>query len=466
MLHPFKPLAGRAAGRRTAGRWPVVDPRVHEPDADPYRVPEAVVQDVWNGQFIDHSRLFTTQGERIRIFDPGRWNSGHGPDFTTARLAIGETTWSGDVEVHRTSSDWAAHGHHRDRRYNAVVLHVTLVRDAMTGALTRADGTLLPELVLFPYLTTSLRRLLHRFYLFRDSPIACADSWPDVPERIRAELVLESARDRLDRRADSYALHQGLGVDPVERLYRLSFRALGYTSNADAMEELATRVPLDVARRAGRSPEGSAPLLLRAAGLSEELTSGTADNVEPAAEEEFHVVPMHESAWTLSRVRPANAPFVRILQASSWLRPGGWLASDPVGPLFEIVEGPRPLAGLRRLLILQSASSGWSDVPALGPQRRDVLIANVILPFIHFIASLTGRTSAEPVIWDLMGAMPAEPDSVTSAFVRLGEQIGTALLSQGYHELFQSRCHRGRCLTCPVGRRILAGSTEPSDAQT
>lgn len=117
------------------------------------------------------------------------------------------------------------------------------------------------------------------------------------------------------------------------------------------------------------------------------------------------------------------------------------------------------------MLAIPGPSVGWSDVPALGSQRRDVLIANVILPFLLFISTASGRQSVEQMVWDMLENIPAEPDSITAAFSRLGERIDTTYASQGFHELFQSRCRRGRCLTCPVGRRILAASPHESDKE-
>src|SRR5690606_10324207 len=97
----------------------------------------------------DTAGLTTTEGAPVVVFDPGRPNTDAGPDFVGARLRIGETDWRGSVEVHTTSSGWFAHRHHTDPRYNSVVLHVTLHADVWTGGLTRADGTAIPEIVLF-----------------------------------------------------------------------------------------------------------------------------------------------------------------------------------------------------------------------------------------------------------------------------------------------------------------------------
>jgi hypothetical protein len=77
----------------------------------------------------DQRRCTHWMGERWSHV-PGRWNLQAGPDFQQAVITIanGERC-RGDIEIHRHASGWTAHQHHRDVRYNGVILHVCLWND-------------------------------------------------------------------------------------------------------------------------------------------------------------------------------------------------------------------------------------------------------------------------------------------------------------------------------------------------
>jgi len=90
-----------------------------------------------------------SNGERYRLLSPGRPGGACGPDvldavFCSALSLPGqEEHRAGDVEFHLHASDWFAHLHQDDARYNNVILHVVLVLDDPATAL-RQDGTSIP----------------------------------------------------------------------------------------------------------------------------------------------------------------------------------------------------------------------------------------------------------------------------------------------------------------------------------
>ena len=68
--------------------------------------------------------LVTTDGDPITVIQPGFQNSDSGPDFFNARVQIGDTLWAGNVEIHIKSGDWIRHGHHHDKAFDNVILHL------------------------------------------------------------------------------------------------------------------------------------------------------------------------------------------------------------------------------------------------------------------------------------------------------------------------------------------------------
>ena len=98
------------------------------------RVEEKVIQRIWSqSAFIVHN-LVCEEGKKISILNTGTWNqSQEGPDFRNAVLLIGGEKKFGDVEIHFYERDWRNHGHHRDSKYNQVILHVFLFPRGSSG---------------------------------------------------------------------------------------------------------------------------------------------------------------------------------------------------------------------------------------------------------------------------------------------------------------------------------------------
>jgi hypothetical protein len=98
-----------------------------------------------------------TNGESCQLVYPGRPGGSPGPDIRDAILSF--TSYRsrtdcaaahnrventiGDIEIHLRATDWFAHQHHTDMRYNNVVLHIVLVCDNSRPTL-RQDGTIIP----------------------------------------------------------------------------------------------------------------------------------------------------------------------------------------------------------------------------------------------------------------------------------------------------------------------------------
>ena len=106
---------------------------------------EEILHYVWKHKLLPLNELTTTDGREVEVLDPGLHNRDAGPDFFNAKVRIGDTLWVGNVEIHLRSSEWYAHDHDRDSKYNNVVLHV--VAEADTDVLTN-DHRYLPQLIL------------------------------------------------------------------------------------------------------------------------------------------------------------------------------------------------------------------------------------------------------------------------------------------------------------------------------
>ena len=109
-------------------------------------------------------------GDGFQLLYAGRPGGPQGPDVLDAVLRFTNHHHSaktftgisgrqanntvGDVEIHIRATDWFAHQHHTDVRYNNVMLHVVLICDDTRPTL-RQDGTTIPTCSLhdLPYAT-------------------------------------------------------------------------------------------------------------------------------------------------------------------------------------------------------------------------------------------------------------------------------------------------------------------------
>jgi hypothetical protein len=449
---------------------------LHEPASKRSAVPETLVQHLWAEQRFDRSGLHTTTGAPVVVHAPGTPNTDSGPDFIDARIDIDGTTWRGAVEIHTTSADWFAHRHHKDARYNSVVLHVTLHPDTWTGGLLRADQTLLPEIVLSPRLQRPLRRLLHRFHTQTDTDVLCAPLWDRVPEPVRAAWIDELASTRL--RAKAKRLGERFQTYPVwdQLLYERLFAGLGYAKNDTAMETLARRLPLRLLRVIADPLDREAVAfgvagLLPAPGDLLDSDRATADYVMDLRTrfrrlQTHHDVPtMERTQWTFFRLRPANFPPLRLAQGLAWLRDGALLHTDPTGRLLQALRSDAALDTLRSLLNahphafwnthLRLAKATKPRDPSLGRTRTDTLIVNAVLPLMLLVADHRTAPDVEQRVIDVLRDLPAPRDSVTRTFRTLGTRPASAFEAQGLHELYRSYCRSGRCLSCAIGQHVL-----------
>ncbi len=446
----------------------VAEPVVAEPVAEPLpsgasdaafaRLPEALLHRVWAAQAFRADALTTVDGEPVRVVAPGRLNRDSGPDFSDARVAFGGVTWAGDVEIHRTSGDWTAHGHDTDPAYRRVVLHVVLASDRATGTLVRDDGSPLPEVVLLPHLDRSLRRLVRDFALAPRLAPHCAARWAEAPAPLVAAWLRACGEARLRAQTDRLARAYGRRPDLDRLLAGRVFRALGYEPNADAMETLAERLPWP-RLRALADPLDALALVAGMAGWLDapDLFPDSVFERWPAVSD--GVVPMDRASWR-SGGRPANRPRVRLAQAAALVGPGGPLGTDAVARFADALrDGPEAVADTLRVATADGT-------PALGADRARAVVTNAVLPVLALDAEMRGDVALDGLVVDALAVLPAASDHVTRAFEAAGTAPRSALDAHGMHELARAYCDEGRCARCAVGQHLYPGLARHAGAAT
>ena len=192
--------------------------------------------------------LRTLDGQEVMVHSPGRWNLQAGPDFQHAVITFaGGARCRGDVEVHRYASGWTAHRHHLDARYNQVVLHVVLWNDRHATTISRADGQLVPQVVLEPCLPRSLAEyqvdIPLEDYPSKNVPFhgRCYEVLRTLaPQEVR-EFLQRAGDLRLQRRMWRWS-QRATEVALPQVMYEAVLRALGATGYRQHFQELGRRV--------------------------------------------------------------------------------------------------------------------------------------------------------------------------------------------------------------------------------
>lgn len=439
---------------------------------------ELAMSAAWNGRLV--SRLVTTAGEHVDVVFHGTWSNGLGPDFANASLSFaGSGLRTGDIELHTRASDWVAHGHHTDPRYNNVVLHIVSIDDLPETR--REDGAIVPValLTISDDVLFAIDRRLPDAWAELGGTVCADELAAREPERIRRALH-RLGDTRLANRLP--AIEAAIAEDdPDAVLVRMVFDALGYSENRGPTRQLA-----DVAILHGLLDD---PRLLPALEPSPWLV-GTLLGMGgflPLAPTDAHmggILPEDQyvierawascgaaisddmvpaNAWQVTRVRPANHPVARIMQAAALLaRTGG----RPLEPLLDAFRAGRSPDSWARDLTTRPGH------PGLGAGRATAMTASVLIPFALAYAAHTGDAELEDAArqaWTgLKHAEWTRPAKRALAQVtggpgirRLGERG-----HQGLLHLDRELCAPRRCFECPIAAEVVRDRLATDAAST
>jgi len=269
--------------------------------ATPYFVsdsgPESALQLYWES--LNFPREYqTSDGRSITVIHGGAWNHNAGPDFTDALILTPEGLQTGDIEIHRMTSGWFAHGHHTDYRYSNVILHV-LGQPSETVGFAGRD---LPEytIVLNPVCSDMV------------SPSKPQCQRNQIKQNGRAAVYLLGL-ERLFLKANTFqGESRRWGLPLREIWYKKTLRCLGYSPNASILESIARRLSLSQMTEIHYHLDVSQLLdfFLGLTGYSDvaDLPTPSWDKFHRA----FEMTSMKFSQWKPLQSRPVNHPVLRL----------------------------------------------------------------------------------------------------------------------------------------------------------
>jgi hypothetical protein len=419
------------------------------------KIPENLLYDIWQKQAYQPP-LKTETGDDISILDVGSRNEDlAGPDFKNARIRIGNLTFVGDIEIDCNYSDWKAHGHNIDNKYNSVILHAALLNKNKQSYVYTRNGRKVPSICFSNFVDKQLIENLKLNMTEVKNEVAgklkCSSSTISVNYEIKEKFLSKLGVERFhkkcnkiyDRLKELQFLNELNIKEPViayeltsqfherkfqhkdfikieiwqQLFYELIFEALGYSKNKAQMIELAQSANINFLKNI--EPDGVLvdkyeTLLLYISGLvkpPDKISDKDSKNyierimlnwnaVKPFYDGKF----MDESSWHFFRLRPQNFPTIRIAGGARLIKEilHGNLINIVAKKITEIHNLTVLINYLRSLFVIKSDGfwkthfvfdqiSNGEVKYFVGATRADEIVVNVILPFFAVYFEIFGN---------------------------------------------------------------------------
>lgn len=415
---------------------------------------------VWQYQNWTDVVLQTTNAKQIQVMHAGSVNTDAGPDFFNAQLVIGGQRWAGNIEIHIRSSDWYAHKHHQDKRYNPVILHVVWEHDV---EVFREDETPIPVLELKEYIA---EELLATYNQLNDKPaawIACQDQLSSV-DKFTTDSWLERVYfERLERKATELIKDAEQNKYHWEALlFSKLARNFGLKVNGEVFYQMAMSIPFHVVQKCQANSLQLEALFMGQSGL---LEGAVVDEYYQKLQSEYKFLrnkfSLHpiESPPKFFRLRPYNFPTIRLSQLASLYHSNTALFSDWIRGMEVADYHAKYRVKANEYWDAHYNFGVTSKVRAkrLSKNFIDLLLINTLVPIRFVYSKYIGEDSAEDIV-QLIEQLPAENNSIITNYKKYGLKAENALQSQALLQLYANYCTPKRCLSCGIGNAILKKS--------
>jgi hypothetical protein len=421
---------------------------------------EDILQYVWKHKLYAEADFTTTEGAPVFIIDTGIPNTDAGPDFFNAKIRIGNAVWVGNIEIHQRASDWYAHGHHKDKAYDSVILHV--VGDDDTSV-CRTNRETVPQVVL--QIPEKVRDNIE-WLMLRDTSVPCAGHLCRIPPIYLSDWMAALVSERLERKAsDILNRPEQYTKDWNEIFYITLMRSLGFGTNSDAFEWLAGSLPYKYILKHRNNPLQVEALLFGQAGLLRADVPSPGDDSYYLAlcseyaflRKKYDLKPVEGFLYKKLRTRPVNFPHVRIAQAAAI-----WIQRDV---LFSEILETEDRDRIRSYFDV-STSEYWNThyhfarssafrKKRLGENAINALLINTVIPVLFAYGKQKDRAAYCDRALAFLETLPPERNHIVTVFEKAGVSVGNAGDTQALIQLRREYCDRKKCLYCRIGFRLI-----------
>lgn len=421
---------------------------------------EAVIAHIWKYLLFDVQHLQTVDGQSIQIIDNGIENTDAGPDFSNAKIRIGETIWAGNIEIHIKSSEWEVHKHQNDEKYKNVILHVVYEYNKPAFDV---KGNALQTLELKRFISSGLLQKIDGL-VNNKAKIPCANLVNEIGDfewfMWKEHLLIERLLAKSEQVNKLLEKHNN---DWESVFFIFLARAFGLKINAETMMLLAASFPVAIIKKEAYSLLSLEAILFGQAGFLAQ------DNIDDAyflslkkeysfQQHKHKIEPIDVNLWKFLRLRPPSFPTIRIAQLANLL----FQTKDLLGDFIALEN----LDNLTELLTC-SASKYWDNHFTFGKeskQKREkklgkstiqTIIINAICPVLF----MYGKAQAKPELCDKsiawLQALKPEKNRIIIEWNALNIACESAADSQSLIHLFNNYCAEKRCLDCRIGKNLV-----------
>ena len=419
---------------------------------------EDLLHFVWMYRKYPINKLETNSGESIIVESTGVHNHLSGPDFFNAKVELNGQIWAGNIEIHVKSSDWYAHNHQEDSKYDNIVLHVVWDDDV---SVFRKDGTQIPTLSLKQYISLELLETYQSLFDLRNYKfINCEKEFIDVDDFLRNNWLDRLFVERLEEKSVFInQLLESTNHDWEQVLFLMLLKTFGSKINKDVFIELGKTIDFSIIRKLHQKPLELESLLLGQARLLDD--DQVIDSYYQLLKKEYsylkHKYQLNQPYKTpeFFRLRPSNFPTIRLAQLSA-------IYSTNNNLFHLIIEKDEP--NISKIFNL-GTSEFWEthynfgktskkSVKKISNSFLDLLMINTIIPLKFCYQRYQGKENNES-LFKMMMSIKKEDNSIVDNFRKLHVSIKDAKESQSYIQLYNKYCVKDKCLDCAVGASLM-----------
>lgn len=416
---------------------------------------ERLLHFIWQYTYFNIAHLTSEEGESLEIVHPGYYNSNQGPDFLEAKIKIDDTLLVGSVEIHVKSSDWNAHQHSVDDKYNNVILHVVWENDVQ---IKRNFSTLCLQSRTSKILLNKYTHLMERkaFVFCEDNlPVLSQLSWLQWKERLVAE--------RLERKSNEIIeLYKNNQHHWEETFWQLLAKNFGIKVNADIFFELSKLISINVLAKHKNQIHQLEAMLF---GTAQLLPEHSDDDYVHILIREYTILSKKfslqkvQTAPLFLRMRPPNFPSIRLAQLAMLVHKSSHL--------FSKIKEAATVEEVKNMFAI-TANDYWHYHYTLGDEGSDYfpktlgktmienIIINAIVPVVFAYGHYHQQQMYKDKALDWLQKIKPENNTIIRQWKSLDIECTNALESQALIELKNNYCDEKKCLDCTVGKRLLA----------
>ncbi len=428
---------------------------------------EYLLHYIWKHSIFSSFNFKTTDGQEVSIIQPGFAHQDAGPDFKQAIIKINQILWAGDVEIHIKTSDWYKHNHHRDEKYNSVILHV-VYDDDLPNVKEATDK--FPVLELKNYISSAILENYEKIHQ-STHPLPCAPYIQQKEEENNSYLKLQFAAlyskmiaERLEyKQSQINKIYTECAGDWDETIFRMLAINFGFHTNQSAFEMMSKSLPYKVLRSHSNNHLQVYALLFGQSGMLEEQLDDPyfemLQNEYQYLKKKYKLTPIHVKNWNLLRMRPQNFPCIRIAQLCEIVH--------HYPQLFSRIENQTELAQFEHILMTQP-DPYWSThyqfgKPAkkhgtlIGKPTFELLMINTIIPVLYTFGIFSGRIELQDRAIDLYSTLEPENNHLITRYRECRFPVKSAFDTQSIIHVAKNYCSIKKCLDCPLGQKIISG---------